>query len=123
MRPILRLLLAAMLAAIVALTAVSAASSAGAFILKDEELGCFTNPGDIPGMPGFDLPRGIVVITPSGHLALVCHGPLPTGLSVPETMVLTVPCTLGPPFGTTPGLLVVTKSGMVNAYCQAQASG
>lgn len=117
----LRLLVVATLAATLALAASSAASGARAFILKDEALGCFTEPGDIPGMPGFDLPRGILVITSSGHLTLVCHGQLPPGLSVPETLVLPIPCTLGPPFGTTTGHIVVTKSGQVSAHCQAQA--
>jgi hypothetical protein len=46
---------------------------------------------------------------------------LPPGFSFPETLLL-IPCTLRPPFGTTSDQIVVTKSGHVSAYCQAQAS-
>ena len=123
MRKLIGFLALVAAAATILLTATSVASGAGAFILKDEEVGCFTDPGDIPGFPGFDLPRGILVITPSGHLTLVCPGELPPGLSVPEAMVIDIPCNLGPPFGTTRGQIVVTKSGNVSAHCQAQAEG
>lgn len=122
MRKLFALLALVVVAAAVFLAASGSAAGARAFILKDEELGCFTEAGDIPGVPGFQLPRGIVVITSSGHLTLVCHGELPAGFSFPETLVLPVPCTLGPPFGTTTGQIVVTKSGQVSVHCQAQAS-
>ena len=121
MRKLFVLVLAVVIAGTVVLATSGVASGARAFILKDEALGCFTDPGDIPGMPGFDLPRGIIVITSSGHVTLVCHGELPPGLSVPETMILPVPCNLGPPFGSTTGHVVVTKSGQVSAHCQLKA--
>lgn len=61
------------------------------------------------------------MISPSGHLTLTCHGELPAGSAVPETMIIPLPCALGPPFTNARGHIVVTKSGHVNAVCHASA--
>jgi len=107
--------------AIVASLVMAATAAPGAFVLKNEEVGCFTDPGDIPGAPGFELPKGTFVITPSGHLTLTCHGHLPAGFTVSETMFIPLPCTLGPPFTNAGGHIIVTRSGEVNAVCHASA--
>lgn len=104
---------------IIASLVMPATATPGAFVLKNEEVACFTDPGDIPGAPGFELPKGTLVITPSGHLTLTCHGELPAGFSVSETMFIPLPCTLGPPFTQASGHIIVTKSGQVNAVCHA----
>ena len=98
-----------------ALTAASSASPMGAFVLKTT---CFFAPGDIPGMPFFVVPHGQVVITPSGGFHLTCHGSLPAGFSVLETMKINLPCD-SPEFPNARGQIIVTKSGQVNAVCHA----
>ena len=122
MRKVLGFLALAAVLGATFLAVTAPASGAAAFILKNEELGCATEAGDIPGVPPFLLPHGILVITPSGHLTLVCQGELPPGFSFPETLVLPVACNFGPPFGSVTGQIIVTTSGHVTAHCMAQAS-
>ena len=122
MRKMLSFLALVAVVGAMSLGASTSANGARAFILKDEDLACATEPGDIPGVPPFGLPQGILVITSSSHLTLECHGTLPPGFSFPETLVLPVVCNFGPPFGSVTGQIIVTKSGRVSAHCQAQAS-
>jgi hypothetical protein len=99
-----------------ALVAAEAATPMGAIQGKTA---CFFEAGDIPGTPFFEVPKGHFVITPNGQLHVTCHGELPAGASVPETMRIDLPCEAGPPFTEARGHIIVTKSGRVNAVCHA----
>jgi hypothetical protein len=95
-------------------------ASGAAVVLKDEDVACFTDPGDIPGAPGFPLPKATVVITPEGGANLSCRGQLPDGFSLSETFQGDVPCR--DPSGTVvTGHIVATKSGKVTMTCNFPA--
>jgi hypothetical protein len=113
-----------LIAAAVALTmffAAQGAASGGAIVLKNEEVGCFLDPGDIPGAPHVDLSKGTVVIQPSGAVVLTCHGELPAGVTVTETVNRYVPCFGPPPLEPTTGHIIATPSGQVTFTCRFAA--
>jgi hypothetical protein len=120
MRTTIRLVLIAAFAAILFAIAAGGASG-GAIVLKNEEVGCFTDPGDIPGAPGFPMPKATVVILPSGGVQLSCHGMLPAGFTLEATVVRTIACFGPPPLAPTTGHLVATPSGHVSFTCKFDA--
>jgi hypothetical protein len=112
-----RLATCAVVAATTATALVSSAApaTAGAAVFKDEDVGCFLDPGDIPGMPGFGLPEATLVLRADGGVTLSCHGWLPDQLSLPRTFAGSAPC-FGPG-GVVTAHVVATKSGRVHFIC------
>jgi hypothetical protein len=117
-----RIVLVAAFAATVLAIAAGGASG-GAIVLKNDEVGCFTDPGDVPGAPGFDMPKATVVILPNGDVRLSCHGTLPSGFILEATVVRTIACFGPPPYAPTTGHLVATPSGQVTFTCKFEAPG
>jgi len=112
---------AAALGAGVALMVAAAAPASAAAIVERSRgnYECTIDPGDIPGLPGFDLANSTVAIAPGGVLNVTCTGSLPEGLSVPETFAGDVLCHGDSPVVTI-GHIVATKSGQVISVCQAR---
>ena len=103
--------------ALVALLLVGSALPAqAAAVSKGEDVGCFLDPGDIPGLPGFDLPEATLVVRDQGGVTLSCHGWLPEDLSLIRTFAGSAPC-FGPTRVVT-AHIVATKSGRVHFICQ-----
>jgi hypothetical protein len=93
----------------------SALPAQAASVSKDEDVGCFLDPGDIPGLPGFDLPEATLVLRVDGGVTLSCHGSLPDDLSLTRTFAGSAPC-FGPG-GVVAAHIVATKSGRVHFIC------
>jgi hypothetical protein len=91
-------------------------ASAATTVLKNEDVGCFTDPGDIPGLPGFSLPQGTLILRENGGVTVSCHGSLPQGLSVTRTFSGTAPC-FAPTGEVVQAHVVATKSGRVHFTC------
>ena len=89
-------------------------------VLKDGNVGCFTDPGDIPGMPGFALPKGTLVLRGNGGVTVSCHGWLPDGLTVDGTSAGTAPCR-APTGEVVEAHVVATISGRVHFICRFPA--
>jgi hypothetical protein len=85
-------------------------------VLKDSDVGCFTDPGDIPGMPGFALPEATLVLRGNGGITLACHGWLPEGASMDRTFAGPAPC-FTPEGDVVTAHAVATKSGRVHFIC------
>jgi hypothetical protein len=97
-------------------TVLGTPASAATTVLKDGDVGCFTDPGDIPGMPGFPLPEGTLVLRENGGVTLSCHGWLPEGLSLTQTFSGTAPC-FAPTGEVVEAHVVATTSGRVHFTC------
>jgi hypothetical protein len=78
---------------------------------------CGTDPGDVPGLPGFALPNTTTVIDAAGALHVTCYGPLPSGLSVDRTYVGSVLCRGDEVFADTTGRIIAAKGGQVMITC------
>ena len=115
-RALLKILLLLTTAA-AALTFSGSATPMGVVVIRGDDL-CFFAPGDIPGVDVEFFTRGQVVEWPDGRFHLTCHGRLPDGYSVQQTMVINLPCE-APGLPNARGQIVVTRSGRVNAVCQA----
>jgi hypothetical protein len=102
------------------LATASPAHAARAVVFKNGEVGCFTAPGDIPGMPGFAMPKSTLVIRADGSVTLACHGHLPDGLTLERTFVGRPPC-FTPTGVVVFDVLVATKSGRVSFVCHFPA--
>ena len=89
MRKLVVLVLASL---VVAAVAAPSASGARAFVFKDGDVGCATEPGDVPGTGVFALPKATAVFLANGGVVLECHGMLPAGVSFPSTLLLRVSC-------------------------------
>ena len=97
-----------------ALVAASSAGAARSIVLKNGEVGCSVDRGDVPGFGAFLLPSATQVFRADGGGLLSCHGWLPHGATLAHTFVGSVPC------GDAPGVsgrITVTRSGRVNAFC------
>ena len=103
------------LGAFLTLTIMAPARGA-ALVLKDSDVGCYTDPGDIPGMPGFTLPQATLVLRENGGVTLSCHGWLPEGRSLVHTFSGSAPC-FGPGGIMVAAHAVATKSGRVHFIC------
>jgi hypothetical protein len=103
------------LGAFLALTIMAPARGA-TLVLKDSDVGCYTDPGDIPGMPGFTLPEATLVLRGNGGITLSCHGWLPEGESLSRTFAGSAPC-FGPGGIMVTAHAVATKSGRVHFIC------
>ena len=93
----------------------SALPAHAADVFKDEDVGCFLDPGDIPGTPGFGLPEATLVLRGDGGVTLACHGWLPDPLSLTRTFAGSAPC-FGPE-GVVTAHVVAAKSGRVHFIC------
>ena len=111
MRKLLALVVASL---VVGAIAAPSASGARAFVLKDGDVGCVTDPGDVPGTGRIALPKATTVFLANGGVVLECHGTLPAGVSFPTALVRTVTCNGVP----NAARIVVTPSGRVNAFCR-----
>ena len=116
-RALLKIVLLLTVAA-AALTFSGSASSMGAVVIRGDDF-CFFAPGDIPGVDVLFFTRGQVVEAPNGNwFQLTCHGQLPDGYSVQQTLIIDLPCD-SPGFPNARGQIVVTRNGNVSAVCQA----
>jgi hypothetical protein len=94
-----------LVSASVALTITAPTASAAAIVYHaNGSFECGADPGDIPGLPGFDLANTTVVIDSTGALHVTCYGSLPAGLSVPQTFVGSAVCRGDSGYADTPGL-------------------
>jgi hypothetical protein len=107
------------LALLGALTIMTPARGA-ALVLKDSDVGCFTDPGHIPGMPGFVLPEATLVLRGNGGVTLSCHGWLPEGETLDHTFAGSAPC-FTPEGAAVTAHVVATKSGRVHFICHFPA--
>ena len=82
---------------------------ASAAIVEDVE--CFFEPGDVPGVDVFFPGDCTQVTSTSGVVTIIAKGELPEGFTLERTHVGTIPC-----FGGT-GRITATKSGQVVATC------
>jgi hypothetical protein len=98
-------------------TALATPASAGAVVVKNEHVGCFLDPGDIPGMPAIGLPEATLVLLPNGGVALSCHGWLPARLSLERTFAGSAPCR-GPNGEAVEAHVVGTTSGRLVFICR-----
>jgi hypothetical protein len=99
--------------------ATAAPASAAALVFRQRGTSdCVTDPGDVPGLPGFDFANQTVVVAPGGVLNVTCTGSLPEGLSVPETFVGDVVCRGDTPEQDVIGQIVVTTSGQATLRCR-----
>jgi hypothetical protein len=106
------------LSASVALTITAPTASAAAIVYHaNGSYECGADPGDIPGLPGFDLANTTVVIDSTGALHVTCYGSLPAGLSVPQTFVGSAICRGDSGYADTPGLVIATRGGQVFITC------
>jgi hypothetical protein len=101
-----------------AMTAATPASAAAFVVRERGTSSCVADPGDVPGLPGFDFDNSTVVAAPGGVLTVTCFGSLPDGLSVSETFVGDVLCRGDTPQENTVGQIVVTTSGRVTLRCK-----
>jgi hypothetical protein len=109
----------ATLCATVVLT-VAAAESASAAAIVFHGKGsyeCGADPGDVPGLPGFDLANSMVVVDATGALHVVCWGSLPGDLSVQQTFIAPVLCRGDEGYADTTGRIIATKGGQVMITC------
>jgi len=98
----------------------AAPASGASTVLKDGDVGCFTDPGDIPGLPGFPLPKATLVLLANGGVVLSCHGQLPAGVSIDETFAGSAPCR-APTGEVVEAHVVATPSGRVLFACRFPA--
>jgi len=115
-RMIRRLLVGGVLAIAISAGSVTPAW-AGATVFKNGDVGCFTDPGDIPGMPSFALPEATLVLLPNGGVVLSCRGWLPAGSSVDRTFTGSAPCR-APSGEVVEAHVVATTSGRVVFSCR-----
>jgi hypothetical protein len=89
-------------------------------VLKDSDVGCFTDPGDIPSTSGFVLPEATLVLRGNGGVTLSCHGWLPEGEALDRTFAGSAPC-FTPEGDSVTAHVVATKSGRVLFICHFPA--
>jgi hypothetical protein len=110
------------LSASVALTFMSPTASAAAIVYHaNGSFECGADPGDVPGLPGFDLANSTIVIDSTGALHVTCYGSLPSGLSVPQTFVGSVLCRGDETYADTTGKIIATTGGQVTIFCKFAA--
>jgi hypothetical protein len=108
----------ATLSASVALTVAAPSASAAAIVYHAHgSYECGADPGDVPGLPGFDLANATIVVDATGALHVTCNGSLPDGLSVPQTFVGPVLCRGDESYAYTTGRIIATKGGQVMITC------
>jgi hypothetical protein len=98
-----RIVIALTVAVMAWLAAAAPAGAARSFVLKNGEVGCRVDRGDVPGFGAFMLPTAT---------QLACQGWLPGGARLGHTYRARIECN-----GEPVGRIVVTPSGRVNAVC------
>jgi hypothetical protein len=112
----------ATLCASVVLTVAAQSASAAAIVFHGHgAYVCGADPGDVPGLPGFDLANSMIVLDPTGALHVTCNGSLPDGLSVQQTFVGPVLCRGDEGYADTTGRIIATKGGQVTITCSFPA--
>jgi hypothetical protein len=109
-----KLMLGLAVAGVMMLVAASPASAARAVVFKNGDVGCQTDPGDVPGFGVIALPTATLVIRADDSALLSCHGWLPGGARLGHTFHGTVPCNA---VAGVFGRIVVSRSGRVSAAC------
>lgn len=104
-------------ASVVLTVAAPSASAAAIAYHAKGSYECGADPGDVPGLPGFDLANTTVVIDAAGALHVVCYGSLPDGLSVQQTFVAPVLCRGDEGYADTTGRIIVTTGGQAMITC------
>jgi hypothetical protein len=109
----------ATLCATVVLTMAAAQSASAAAIVFHAKgsYECGADPGDVPGLPGFDVADLTVVVDATGALHVVCRGSLPGDLSVQQTFTGPVLCRGDEGYADTTGRIIATKGGQVMITC------
>src|SRR4051812_49435656 len=104
-------------AVVAGLAAAPTATATRATVQKNGDVGCRTDPGDIPGTGAIALPMATAVFRPDGSFLLQCHGSLPAGVSFSSAFRTRVAC------NGVPGAarILVTPSGRINAFCIVRA--
>jgi hypothetical protein len=98
----------------VSLFVASSANAERTFVFKNGDVGCQTDPGDVPGFGAFALPKATQVLRAEGGGVLQCHGWLPGGETLQQTFKQRISCNGVAGIGR----IMVTRSGRVNAVCQ-----
>ena len=89
-------------------------ASAAAFVEHGRGVDqCGADPGDAPGLPGFDLANTTVVVSANGGLHVTCYGSLPSGLTLPQTFQGDVIRRGEEAWSDVTGHIVATRSGQV----------
>ena len=120
----LKLSIAVLAAASGALAPGVAATTASAAAFVEHGRGvyeCGADPGDVPGLPGFDLANTTVVVSANGGLHVTCYGSLPSGLTLPQTFQGDVICRGEEAWSDVTGHIVATRSGQVMLTCRFPA--
>jgi hypothetical protein len=107
-----RIVIALTVAVMAWLAAAAPAGAARSFVLKNGEVGCRVDRGDVPGFGAFMLPTATQVFRADGGGLLACQGWLPGGARLGHTYRARIECN-----GEPVGRIVVTPSGRVNAVC------
>jgi len=108
-----RIVIGLVVATMAWLAAAAPAGAARSFVLKNGEVGCRVDRGDVPGFGAFALPTATEVFRADGGGLLTCQGWLPGGARLGQTYRAVITCNGVPGIGR----IVVAPSGRVNAVC------
>jgi hypothetical protein len=121
LRAALIVAVATLFASVVLTVAAQSASAAAIVFHAHGAYVCGADPGDVPGLPGFDLANATIVLDATGALHVTCNGSLPDGLSVQQTFVGPVLCRGDEGYADTTGRIIATKGGQVTIQCSFPA--